>query len=641
MKPKSQLIERNTVRFSLPLDPVQRATPVENCVIDLGNSLSIDVGALCYTVRASGRRRRGQGRHVALSSLLPSRRKIVSDLIDRMSQQVSSGVRIATVHRSVSNFVHFVDCHDSTFADDMISTGERAREAIEWYVGFLKGKVKSGKLSTNTAWAYQSEAIRVLTDFHDVADLAEGIGLIKKSSRAVKNTVPPSEDDQGQQLLLSKSLFEGLTKLALSKAAKFPYALPVPHFLGMPSDRLWVFPARGLFRTSAEHERNLLEGRRGNWAFDFDEGRVRTVDEIKQHYASRESALNVVRLAARNISDANRQNRHAGRLEAGMVAHDAFVDLFIAATGQPVSAIAAIPWSSKNYTVERTPVQGFRSIKWRAGNRRLEFVVAGDFLPLFRRFIELRTWLLKKNRHRNLFFSADIVSGKLRLKSLVANAASILYYHKRLAPHATFLGCAKWKSAKNNHTADKHGVAIGAKIAQNSEGVFGRHYVTGTPTKAIRQLGSYFAKVEVSVVRRREDALGKESAVGGCANFEHPVPLNDEAPVAPDCSQPEGCLFCKQLYLVADEKDVRKLASCRYCIQSTKSLSKNADAWRETFRDILERIETLIERIASRSESHRIMVERVVSEVENDGELDPYWDAKLEMLSNLQLGATK
>jgi hypothetical protein len=54
------------------------------------------------------------------------------------------------------------------------------------------------------------------------------------------------------------------------------------------------------------------------------------------------------------------------------------------------------------------------------------------------------------------------------------------------------------------------------------------------------------------------------------------------------------------------------------------------------FRPVLERIQAIIDEIAKR-EGNSVMVDKIRREVEEDGELDPYWASKLELLINLEL----
>lgn len=64
--------------------------------------------------------------------------------------------------------------------------------------------------------------------------------------------------------------------------------------------------------------------------------------------------------------------------------------------------------------------------------------------------------------------------------------------------------------------------------------------------------------------------------VGICSNYGNPNPLSN-ALVKVNCKSPEGCLFCDKYRIHADEKDARKLISCRYYLQKTAQLSNNKE----------------------------------------------------------------
>jgi hypothetical protein len=84
----------------------------------------------------------------------------------------------------------------------------------------------------------------------------------------------------------------------------------------------------------------------------------------------------------------------------------------------------------------------------------------------------------------------------------------------------------------------------------------------------------------------------------------------------------------------ADERDTRKLLSCRYCIQQTSHLAASEEQFQRLFNPILGRIQAILDEVDRREAG---MVERVRREVEEEGELDPYWAGKLEMLMALEL----
>jgi hypothetical protein len=126
---------------------------------------------------------------------------------------------------------------------------------------------------------------------------------------------------------------------------------------------------------------------------------------------------------------------------------------------------------------------------------------------------------------------------------------------------------------------------------------------------------------------------GVDQAIGVCSSYGNPQ-LNGAAPVTPDCRGPEGCLFCDQFKVHADERDTKKLLSCRYCLQQTAHLVSSEEHFQNLFVPIFERISFILEAIDRRETG---LVERIRLEVEENGELDPYWQSKLEMLATLEL----
>lgn len=83
----------------------------------------------------------------------------------------------------------------------------------------------------------------------------------------------------------------------------------------------------------------------------------------------------------------------------------------------------------------------------------------------------------------------------------------------------------------------------------------------------------------------------------------------------------------------ADDRDVRKLLSCRHLLRRTASLLGHVEHQSDVIGPHLERIEVLLKEIIQHDAA---MVARIEQEVDEEGELDQYWASKLEML--LELG---
>jgi hypothetical protein len=115
-----------------------------------------------------------------------------------------------------------------------------------------------------------------------------------------------------------------------------------------------------------------------------------------------------------------------------------------------------------------------------------------------------------------------------------------------------------------------------------------------------------------------------------CVSFGDPGPAHGV--IKPDCKGPEGCLFCDKFKVHADEKDTRKLFSCRYVLRQTAPMMGSEERLQSLLGPFFERIQTIIAEVAQRDST---MVAKIAAEVDDDGELDPYWARKLEMLMAL------
>ena len=152
----------------------------------------------------------------------------------------------------------------------------------------------------------------------------------------------------------------------------------------------------------------------------------------------------------------------------------------------------------------------------------------------------------------------------------------------------------------------------------------------------MEEMGSFFDRLDDIVMDSHIIAPELvERAVGKCSSFGNPH-KSSAAPLTPDCKGPEGCLFCDNFKVHADERDTRKLISCRYCLQQSAHLTASEEHCLALFGPIFDRIAVILSEVRRRQAG---LVERIEHEVVNDGELDPYWASKLEMLVNLELTA--
>lgn len=628
--------------LQLPLSPQAEVLHPDRALLDFGDSYSLDLGAFCYGRRSApvGPRkncdRPKSERLVDLSSFRPDRVPALRRMLSYFSYQLASGgKRPATVFTTARHYAAFLEWADARADGDVLLDTEVLRASFAGYVEHLRHTVATGGIAQNTAAIAMRGVLAVATDLSGADDLHHGLNLLRIDKQARVATEPPSEDAQARVLALCQALFDGLADLCL-EFKPYPCALEVPAFVGAPLNRLWVFPA--MKWCMAPHELAVRETLTyGYWAYDYVNGRVAAVDEIAHRYVHRPDkgrrdapAETTIRDATRKIAAANVDRQDGHRRNAALLAQNVFIVLFLAHTGMNWATVQALPWTEEHELgAER---QGFRVVKYRAGGRMVSFEIQAVFLPAFRKFLRLREYLLNGAAFDYLFAASG--NGARRFESLKAKALTNVFDSlRRIDPAVPDIKSRQWRAGKSDWLLRKTDPATTAAVLQNSEATVLASYAAGSPATHGEELTAFFDKLQSAVLDRGAVVQGATStAVGVCTQQGQPnqvLPGSVEA----DCKAPEGCLFCDKFKVHADEKDTRKLISCRYCIQQTAHMVVSEEHFQLLFGPLLRRITELLAAIEAREPG---LVSRIESEVD-EGELDPYWASKYELLVALEL----
>ncbi|WP_145987310.1 hypothetical protein [Cupriavidus taiwanensis] len=601
---------------------------------------TIDVGALCYLRRSNARRKgrnngRVTSRQVDPSSFDTDRAQQIAKLIAYFSELITDGgYRMGTVHGDVAAMIRFMDWADATGHSHALGGGEHAYAAFRAYVWYLRDRVSRHEIVLPTAAKTQWEIHRLLAGFTGLHDLHRGVNMLDFGA-ALNSTEPPPENDVAKVGSLCEALFRGFAGLVLDDG-KYPLKLAMPKYLDWPDDHLWVFPVRRWCLPPYQWE-NRHELPLPFWAYDYQRGRLVQAEEIRQHYRDMYTARWMVRNARAVLEEANGNPRHSHRFKSAMVAHNAFMMLFLGQTGMNFSVARALKWS-KDYIIGQEQ-QGFREIKWRAGGKRYSAVVRMNFLPSFKRYIDLRAYLLGDQECDSLFLSFGANRTAAPSSMDAAAMDSIYGTLAMLDPDIKMLGARKLRAAKQDFHIRNGEPATSAQVMGHSEATALQHYSAGSQTAQYREVSGFFDKLQQAAATRTTILQPGETIpngvvghVGTCAAFNDPHAVAEVTPVKPDCRQLEGCLFCDKHRVHPDEQDTRKLASCAYVLRHATYVP-GAEAF---FKPVLDRIQSLLDDIGALAGKAE-MVTRIVVEVEQDGELNDYWAAKLALLNDLEL----
>lgn len=634
--------------LQLPLPKEYVLLHPEQTVLVYGVGISVDVGHLSFSSIETRIRRRGKAYRVVPSSFQSSRadlvRKIITYLVLRFERADFRPITSATHARRVVEFVRWCLTNENETA---FSTSASTERALLAYVDFLRERIRTGSLSPNTAGPMQSDVHVFCKEFHKNHELGRRLRPIDKGQRYSTPTETPDEDTVSRVLALAQTMFHELSSLALDFQL-FPHPIPMPRYLDFTNNILWYFPRKKPFMTAEDRRISAIgQSPRKFRPIDFENGRIFAPNEIVHQYPRLQAKQDGTQsfdwpTAVRRAEEANNKIRAANsnkvdvyRLEAAMKAHNAFLILFAADTGMNEAVLNDCPYSESFIVTEGRP--NFRTIKFRAA-KEITFEISTALLPQFRRFLELRNYLLEGRPFDYLFltFGYDLSQNrkprKMGLKMLY-RAYDVL---ERIDPSLKLVLTRQWRINSADFYIRRGDTNIAAAIMQNSERTLQAYYAQGNSTTTTVEFTNFFSKVksQITSITKKTYASGK---LAGCREPGAPQPADEGAKFDPDCRRLGGCLFCDKFIVHADETGLRKLISCKYLINACRRLSESEESFQAQFGEPLARIDAFLQEIKGTSDHTRSLAQRVEFEVIEDEILDPHYQYKLDQLVNLGL----
>ncbi|MEW8052017.1 MAG: hypothetical protein AB2784_08290 [Candidatus Thiodiazotropha endolucinida] len=623
--------ERETYRLDISDARSSTILHPEKVILHFGARNNQDIGALCYLQRSAKRTGRLH-RPVDLRSLNKQRCRIIADVIKYLAERLEhSGTSRSTLSELATSFIAFIDWCDISDHQNVLDSNQNAKAGFREYVWYLQERIRRGEIKPTYAYGLQQAVLQVISDLLNIVDLEEGINLVIGYRNNLDSTNPQDNADSGRVLALCDALFEGLSEFVLNNLP-YPFSLKVPATLNCNNNQLWVMPIHVWCMPPHLRSQQAKNAPR-NLAWDYQNGCIQTFDNIIHRYSSKYAAENGINHAHKTLADANSNTHHYSRLSRATTASSSFFQLFLANTGMNLESATTLVWHSDYEIVQSR--QGFRQIKARAGYKSTSFEIQTKFVKKFKKYLKLRSYLLRDDTCDLLFFSRGrtFIGKPTRLPdSLTTNFSRVLRNIDPLIPN---FGARQWRANKSDWLLRNHDPGTTATLLQNKEQTVLKHYSAGSESRATEEMGKYFEHLSLLRNGECEPSGTIDSAIGKCSRFGEAEATEVDPPVPPNCYQPEGCLFCKRYLLHADEIDARKLVSFRYCISQTAHLSACSDHFESIFGPVKYRINVILDLIKNSGKKEADMINRIISEVEEDELLSPYWADKLCMLIEL------
>ncbi|MFM0327875.1 integrase [Caballeronia glebae] len=586
-----------------------------------------DVGRFCFLKRdMSPTRVEDQ----TFDSLDGERVKAVRRLIEYFSEATELGLRASTLHARYRDLNRFLNWADERGLHSVLCDRDETEIALGAYGDEQRELASQSQLNRNTVASAQRNLQKTLSGFFEEDDFGSDIKRMRFSRKHVVPTQVPDEESLALLIAWADGLFASISSHILEFK---PYPFPITTPLG---ETIHVVPHAFC---ASRREANRNHGLRG---WNLETGEMRSYKEMSELFKAqgqksfRQNAHKVRKTAEGHLEAANM--RHSAlRREHALTAALSFAALFLAETGINVAPFLDMKWSSElSGSLESPSVvrQNFREVKYRAGGKEFGFTVSVAFMPKLKTYLELRKYLVQDSPLDALFVARGPGSGD---ETVALTSYFLTQFYERLEVFGVTLPRVtprQLRAAKQDWAMSNYDPAVAAELMGTTLETAIRAYSNGTASAQRAEFGALFASIEKTILDAEEPLPpgSIEGALGACVDFQHPEPISPEAPVKPNCKSSEGCLFCDKYKAHADETDVRKLLSCRHCVRVTCHHARDVEQYERTFGPVLRRVDFILDEVRKRDSA---LVEQIEKDVDVEGNLDPFWASKLEMLIEL------
>lgn len=624
-------VHRDLIEIKIPMKKELEIIHPENCLLVFcGTGISIDIGACCYTERDHQKRKAKAefiSRKVKLESYAPGRSTIIRKLISECLNGSFSDCRPSSLAYLIQYFVRFLQWNDTIGRCFRLEIIEEFSDALVEYEQFLVREVRLGKIKENTAAQYFQAVEKINFALLGQPREYKKKYKLKFNSKSTNSIEPAPINDQARVMVLCQMLFDQLFDLVVNEK-KFPFWLSVPNYLNWPSSGTWLYPSKSWINPPIPHGKP--NGRK-NSAFNYEAGEFYSPEGLSKD--DRTKLLKNRWAGEKKFIKANEDMRCSVRINLAMIAHNAFLTLFFSNSGANLSVVSDIEAPDSLELLQSS--QGLRAVKFRAGGKEIIIEIPVSMIPRFNNFLNLRKFILGSLDYKLLFLALNPRNGYLPNKVGPGFIGTFYKVLSRITPEVAKINTRQWRASKADWSVRNYDIATAAQLLQNSEATLARNYVTGSAISQKNEVSDFFEFISKNVLfSNKKDHDLVVTPVGKCSNFGVPqIGLEGDASgFIPDCKKFEGCFGCVNHKVHADEVDVRKLISCRFCINSLRSLSVTQAQFDSLFGKVLLSIERIIKIICDVSVDMNHMVMEIEKQVVDDGLLDEFWKHHYEML---------
>lgn len=548
-------------------------------VLRLGNGKQVYAFQWCYLSRDG--EQRGSVKSFDASSLSEKRVKAMPSAMERISKWLRFiNARPRTVEETIASLgmlLFWVDRRQhARLFEEILRDANIALEALKGYHTYLRDRVQTHRLQPSTAAQREQKAIACLSEIHGI-DYRDYIEPLQSTNTSRKGTKVPDSQSVGEFSSTLQAIFDSASDIVLKDR-------PVP------SERL--------LRISATDDCKTIKLPSGY-------GPLKLMELVCVAYA-------------------------------GLVFVDSGANLsVIKEYEEPEDLDEQL---TKPDRINLTQ----KAVKFRAGGKEVEVHLSATTMTRLRTYLQVRQKLVTSlccNDIAPMFIQCSYDSDKLMGEptNICALSENFLIYLRRKAtrtgaslPSVTL---RQLRTYKQQELVRRAPVAVAAKVMGHSVATAIQAYCKAQDATRRGEIGEYLGSLQKTVLEASESIQERSHQkiipIGLCTDHGKPSHTNSATLVAPDCSKVEGCFFCDNYRLHADEEDMRKLMSCRRVLQRIVPLNGDSIRAERVYTVLVDRIDSLLGELKRRQPQ---TFETVRVDIEERGQLTRYWTNKLQQL---------
>jgi len=567
--------------LDFPFDRVPDLFAPERTVLNVGDGYRAHTYLWCFLRRKLAGRSRVSFDPLSLSEARVGALPAALERLSKESRHV--GVRPSSIKgrlRLLAYFLAWADSpeHEGRY-ETVLSDPEVALQALRGYHSFLRSRLQSHQLTSASAAALDQDAIALLSTIHG-REFKDDVEALSNRADQRRGTKAPRDEEIQAFVSRAQAVFDSAAELTLNEAAS------------TPAD------ARRLRRSAVDDSDSVtLPG-------------TYTQERLME--------LACVAFAALVLAD-------SGVNLAVLQGYEEPVDL-LAQLDQP----------------EKVNLRD-RAIKFRAGGKLVPVHLSALTVTRLRAYLRVRQAFVASLGGADVqpFFvqgSYPKAFGETTCPTSVKPLDNDLLTHLRSKfsavgadlPRVTL---RQLRTYKQQHLVRHQPLNVAAAMMGHSVETAVRAYSKAQEGLREAEMGRFLGSLEKTVLAASEglpDASPTEALpAGACADYGKPVASASAPLVQPDCTKVEGCFFCDNYRLHADERDLRKLMSCRVALKRIAPLQPDSARAERVYVAIVDRIDGLLGEIQRRVPQ---VYDDVRADVDERGNLTTYWSTKLQQL---------